>query len=78
MSGFQKLELDFLWEVSNALTKNCTEEAFLSSLENVFEKYFNLRSLQISLWDERTSNLRDFVREWIFVGKNRQIGRAHV
>lgn len=72
MSGFQKLELDFLWEVSNVLTKNCTEEVFLSSLENVFEKYFNLRSLQISLWDERTSNLRDFVREWIFVGKNRQ------
>mgnify|MGYP000803683535 CR=1 FL=1 len=48
MSGFQKLELDFLWEVSNVLTKNCTEEVFLSSLENVFEKYFNLRSLPVS------------------------------
>ena len=72
MSGFKKLELDYLWEITNVLAKNCTDEVFAASLENIFEKYLNIRSLQISLWDERTSKLRDFVKEWVFIGTNRQ------
>lgn len=72
MSGFVKLELDFLWEVSNVLTKNCPEEDFVDSLKNIFEKYLNASGFSICIWDERATRLRDFVKDWIFIEKNKQ------
>ena len=72
MSGFKKLELDFLWEISNVLTKNGSEEDFVLSLKSVFEKYLNAQNFGVFIWDERASRLRDFVKDWIFVDKNKQ------
>ena len=72
MSGFKKLELDFLWEISNVLTKNSSEEDFVLSLKSVFEKYLNAQNFGVFIWDERASRLRDFVKDWIFVDKNKR------
>lgn len=70
MSGFKKLELDFLWEVSNSLTRVCEEKCFVDELKCIFEKYLNVNNFQIFLRDEHSSSLRDFVRNWVVVEKN--------
>lgn len=74
--GFKKLELDFLWEISNTLAGNYSEQSFVDGLKAVFEKYLNVNNFQVFIRDENSaspnSSLRDFVKSWIFVEKNKQ------
>lgn len=70
MSGLKKLELDFLWEVSNCLAKVTDEASFIDELKVIFEKYLNVNNFRIFLWDEHSASLRDFVKNWIIIEKN--------
>lgn len=65
-------ELSFLWEVSNALAAVSDSQLLLSSLKEIFEKYFSVNNFQIFVRDESTSTLRDFVKNWIVIEKNQQ------
>ena len=72
MSGLKKLELDFLWEVSNSLAKVVDEACFVNELKAIFEKYLNVNNLRVFLWDEQSGSLRDFVKNWLVIEKNAQ------
>lgn len=65
MSGFKRLELDFLWEISSVLTKSCDEQCFVDELKRIFEKYLNINDFRILVWDEGSNTLKDFVKNWI-------------
>lgn len=74
MSGFKRLELDFLWEISKTLTKisseKGSEKGLLEELKSVFEKYLNVNNVQIFIYDEPSRALRDFEKPWINIEKN--------
>lgn len=72
MSGFKKLELDFLWEISNSLAGNFNEQELIEGVKTIFEKFLNVNNVQAFLWDEHSSSLRDFVKSWVNVDKNKQ------
>lgn len=65
-------EMNFLWEVSNALAAVNDSQLLLSALKEIFEKYFSVNNFQIFVRDESTSTLRDFVKNWIVIEKNQQ------
>ena len=65
-------ELQFLREIS--LTLACSEDSqlLLNNLQAVFEKYLSVSNFRIFIKDESSNTLKDFVKNWITVGKNPQ------
>lgn len=65
-------ELQFLREISLTLAHSADTQVFFNNLKNIFEKYLSVNNFQIFIKDESTNVLRDFVKNWITVGKNQQ------
>lgn len=65
-------ELNFLQDVSSTLAESSDRQALVNSLKDVFCNYFNVSSFSIFIKDESSSTLRDFVKNWIVIEKNRQ------
>ena len=65
-------ELNFLKEISDVLASCDDSQILVTSLKNVFEKYFCINNFQIFIKDSAVSALRDFVKNWIVIEKNKQ------
>lgn len=69
-------EMTFLWEVSSSLVSSTFDDSesqgLLIKLKEIFQKYFQVKNIQIFVRDESTSTLRDFVKSWIIIEKNQQ------
>ena len=72
MTDIKKPELNFLWEISNVLTGNYDEQELINNLKTVFERFLFVKNFQVFMWDEFSSTLRDFVKSWIIIDKNKQ------
>lgn len=65
-------ELDFLNDISSILAETTDSEVLLNNLKSVFNKYLNVNSFCIFIKDYSSSTLRDFVKNWITIEKNKQ------
>lgn len=65
-------ELNFLKDVSDTLCCTDDSQLLLNNLKNVFENYFSVNNFRIFIKDEPSSTLRDFVKNWIIIEKNRR------
>lgn len=68
----KRFELDFLWEVSKVLSNNFIPEEIVTSLKNVFGKFFEITDLKIYIYDEDSNSLRDFKKYWFIVADKNQ------
>ena len=65
-------ELQFLREIALTLAFSDDSQVLLNNLKTTFAKYFRIENFQIFIKDESSNILRDFVKNWITVEKNRQ------
>lgn len=72
MTDIKKPELNFLWEISNVLAKKTDEQELIDELKTVFHRFLCVKNFQVFMWDEFSSTLRDFVKNWIVIDKNVQ------
>lgn len=65
-------ELNFLKDISDTLCCTDDSQLLLNNLKTVFENYFSVKNFRIFIKDEPSSTLRDFVKNWIIIEKNRR------
>lgn len=65
-------ELNFLKDVASILADTSDTQVLLNSLKTVFSTYFSVNNFSIFIKDESSSTLRDFVKNWIIIEKNKQ------
>ena len=67
-----KKVMTFLWEITSSLASVGDSQVLLTSLKEIFQKYFCVNNFQIFVRDDSTLTLRDFVKTWIIIEKNQQ------
>lgn len=68
----QNDSLNFLWNISSALASISDSKLLLDSLKDIFGNYLGVENFRIIVRDENTLTLRDFVKNWIVIEKNKQ------
>ena len=68
----QSNSLNFLWEISSVLAMTSDSKLLIDSLKDIFNNYLGVENFRIIVRDENTLVLKDFVKSWIVIEKNKQ------
>ncbi len=60
-------ELKFLIEISEILRNETEPKRLVSKLNDVFQAYFNTKSVKFMIWDVNALRLREFSQDWLIV-----------
>lgn len=61
------LELDLLAGISKVLTENFESTDIVNQLNKVFTKFMEIEKLDIYIYDDNTSALKDFSKRWVII-----------
>lgn len=67
MENKKNLELNLLANISKTLTENANAMDIVNLLNKVFNKFVNLKDLNVYIYDENTKSLRDFAKSWVVI-----------
>lgn len=62
-------KLNFLWDSSKLLSSQSDPTKIVHGLLSVFKKYLDVHELNLFIWDENASLLKDFSKSWIVYDK---------
>jgi len=65
-------QLDFLWDISKALSDSYDAEKIVDSIQLCLKKYINCEKAEVLIWDKNTRTVKNFSKSWIIIDAEKQ------